>query len=596
MTNTYGLQMTPAQLRTALAQDIAGAGGTTVAVQYSISGTGAMGAPLQLAGDAASPGATMYYGTNAGGTKGYYPLSAGGSYTPPVTTKGDLFGFSSAPARMPVGSDGYFLVADSTQSTGLNYKQPFPATSIETSAAIPIVNGNWPPYWAPRYGIVGDGATDNTSAMQAAHNMGVSIFYTQGTYNYTSISAAYISMVGAGFYSTIWQTTDLSSANSITQTSSNFAPEWRSGTFRPSGTKAGGYAIWIQPTSGECNSPRFIDIFIDNYPNGIGGTAYSNFYFGAGSQIYGCTGTSIYVRNDNDADSGDSVIEGTLNAVNNTCVHIYQQSGGGLKLNGAKLLGGLHHYFMNWANTGNSSDLIVSGGSSEGAYSHHFQFSRAGGSTTTFTNVAISGMQFQVNSSAGNNYAVYSSDTSGFLSNVSIDCEIHNYNTTGGGVYLDYLSVSVGGKGGGLVSGCCMLGSGGSSIGVYLGTNNYAGSVKYGVNSITGFGTTLAPATTGTVNSITYQDTQTITQVVAAGSFVAFGNVFRANVTLNPPGSFCQVAPLSEQTACISVAAGSAGGGIAANVYSVSLTAIAVSVINASAADTDISATMYGLV
>lgn len=42
-------------------------------------------------------------------------------YSPPVTTKGDLFGFSTVPDRVPVGSNNQFLVADSAQALGVKY-------------------------------------------------------------------------------------------------------------------------------------------------------------------------------------------------------------------------------------------------------------------------------------------------------------------------------------------------------------------------------------------------------------------------------------------------------------------------------------------
>lgn len=66
-------------------------------------------------------------GSNVGGDV-VYDLSADfGSGGPPpagspLTTKGDLFGFDTADARVPVGTDGYVLTADSTAPLGVSYK------------------------------------------------------------------------------------------------------------------------------------------------------------------------------------------------------------------------------------------------------------------------------------------------------------------------------------------------------------------------------------------------------------------------------------------------------------------------------------------
>lgn len=48
--------------------------------------------------------------------------AAGGSS--PLTTKGDLYGFDTANARVPVGTDGQVLTADSTQALGVKYATP----------------------------------------------------------------------------------------------------------------------------------------------------------------------------------------------------------------------------------------------------------------------------------------------------------------------------------------------------------------------------------------------------------------------------------------------------------------------------------------
>lgn len=48
------------------------------------------------------------------------PQGPAGSVSP-LTTKGDLFGYDTADARIPIGTDGHVLTADSTQSLGLKW-------------------------------------------------------------------------------------------------------------------------------------------------------------------------------------------------------------------------------------------------------------------------------------------------------------------------------------------------------------------------------------------------------------------------------------------------------------------------------------------
>ena len=67
-------------------------------------------------------------GTNAG--NGYYDTGSawelivqpGGSS--PLTTKGDLFGYSTTNARVAVGADGKVLTADSTNADGVSWQTP----------------------------------------------------------------------------------------------------------------------------------------------------------------------------------------------------------------------------------------------------------------------------------------------------------------------------------------------------------------------------------------------------------------------------------------------------------------------------------------
>lgn len=64
-----------------------------------------------------------------------YPPSSG-SGSSPLTTKGDIYGFSTIAARIPVGADGSVLTADSTQALGVSYKA---VTGTGTVTTISVV-------------------------------------------------------------------------------------------------------------------------------------------------------------------------------------------------------------------------------------------------------------------------------------------------------------------------------------------------------------------------------------------------------------------------------------------------------------------------
>jgi hypothetical protein len=65
---------------------------------------------------------------NSGGTAPEWATAADQT---PLTTKGDLFGFDTADARIPVGTNGHVLTADSTQ--GLGVKWAAPSSTIQTA-------------------------------------------------------------------------------------------------------------------------------------------------------------------------------------------------------------------------------------------------------------------------------------------------------------------------------------------------------------------------------------------------------------------------------------------------------------------------------
>lgn len=66
-------------------------------------------------------GGTLYF-TSTSASIFFDYIQAGVSI--PLTTKGDLFGFDTANARVPIGSNGTVLTADSTQALGLKWAAP----------------------------------------------------------------------------------------------------------------------------------------------------------------------------------------------------------------------------------------------------------------------------------------------------------------------------------------------------------------------------------------------------------------------------------------------------------------------------------------
>jgi hypothetical protein len=93
----------------------------------------------------ASYGASLENGSGAGGTAS------------PLTTKGDLWGYDTADARVPVGTNGYLLVADSTDAQGVVWENPETTGHYEvlmdgSGTAAPLEDGSgadWLYVWVP---------------------------------------------------------------------------------------------------------------------------------------------------------------------------------------------------------------------------------------------------------------------------------------------------------------------------------------------------------------------------------------------------------------------------------------------------------------
>ncbi len=69
-----------------------------------------------------------------------YTFDTAGS-TSPLTTKGDLYTYSTADARLPIGSNGKILSADSTQTTGLKWIDA-PSTTLAAVSSASLTTPN----------------------------------------------------------------------------------------------------------------------------------------------------------------------------------------------------------------------------------------------------------------------------------------------------------------------------------------------------------------------------------------------------------------------------------------------------------------------
>lgn len=106
------------------------ASGDTVTILNTGAGTCTITAGTATVSKATN--ATLALVTNAGGVlyftatgaATFLPFDVGSGGTTPLTTKGDLFGYDTANARIPVGTNNQVLTADSTQALGVKWATP----------------------------------------------------------------------------------------------------------------------------------------------------------------------------------------------------------------------------------------------------------------------------------------------------------------------------------------------------------------------------------------------------------------------------------------------------------------------------------------
>lgn len=126
------------------------------------------------------------------GTPGTWVDVSHGSSSP-LTTKGDVWGYSTADARIPVGGDGTVLTADSTQALGVKWGTGIGSTYNVGSLVVPIAAPNFVTataftpgaslIWACRVVIPKTGTLNNLSVfiVTSAGNLDAGVYDTSAT-------------------------------------------------------------------------------------------------------------------------------------------------------------------------------------------------------------------------------------------------------------------------------------------------------------------------------------------------------------------------------------------------------------------------------
>ncbi len=225
-------------------------------------------------------GSSVTVTDNAGTDATDVTISGGGAS--PLTTKGDLFGFDSADARIPVGVDGQVLTADSVESLGVKWETPSGGGGIEpslffSSNELIFLNGDTDIYTTLGF--------NNSNSLEAQTQFEVPVD--------TNFSE-FVLVVGAnnldGAFTITLRVNGASSAITMT------VPAAQTGTFTSSGPVAlsqGDLVNWLMDDGGATTGELEDGVISFSMPSGVGGDDPTAF-FGLNDLIFSFNETNIY--------------------------------------------------------------------------------------------------------------------------------------------------------------------------------------------------------------------------------------------------------------------------------------------------------------
>jgi hypothetical protein len=117
----------------------------------------------------------------------------------PLTTKGDLFGFDTADARIPVGTNGHVLTADSAQSLGVKWAAPaggltlVKTQTIGSAVSTVTVTDAFSTTYDNYKIIISGGVGSGSSGLHMQLGATTTGYYTVGLYQYAHTGVGAIS-------------------------------------------------------------------------------------------------------------------------------------------------------------------------------------------------------------------------------------------------------------------------------------------------------------------------------------------------------------------------------------------------------------------
>jgi hypothetical protein len=322
------------------------------------------------------------------------------------------------------------------------------------------------------FGAVGDGTTNDTAAMQAAHNTGKIIYYPAGTYKFSSISMSAGGIVGAGCPDTILAPYGSTTSDAITFTSTtnfNIGPTFKNFEIQPSVSKTAGNMITITATGSGNSAITEISglVVFQNIYNGIS-INIDQFWIIQDCFFGNCKNACVIINNTPEPDYGGGTITNCSffnGGTGGSPIGILHYQGGGQVINNCRFSGLSYHYRLEFTGTTNDMADILISNNYFGLYTVAGIYLTRTTGTRSVSGIQISGNKFETLTS--NVYGIYAPTVgSNWVNGLYIQSNVFWPGTNGFGIAANNInSINIlsnaflGGQYGYYIDSACVKGS-----------------------------------------------------------------------------------------------------------------------------------------